>query len=315
MDGSGGGGTLIDSIQEYTLLVSVLLGFFLIILGITISRYKNNMVAGVKIDKSIHKLHKAVILVTSIPLLYQLRNILDKRVRGLFLNNTVHTMLICVATIILPIAGLSGFYMLCSILKLWYTCVIALFLCMLIPYYIFTLCIDYLKFNMNQKIPILIDQFRSSFVTHNRINPALAECITHCDSRLGRVVLYISDCSDLNKGLISAKERLDNTWFGIFVVLLCNYRENGGKLISQLYKLSRSITRYNNIEKKKSRRLIWYEVFVLLVSLFSLPAVVYINKLILADNMVYSFNMMEAFTRIAMYSLVSLLVVRVLRRL
>ena len=306
---------MFESIKEYTLLVAVLIGAFLIIAGVSISKYKNNMVAGVKIDKSIHKLHKALTLVTSIPLLYQLRNILDKRIGGLFLNNTVHTMIVSVATILLPITGLCGFYMLCGILKLWYTCVIALLLCMIIPYYIFTLCIDYLKFSMNQKIPILIDQFRSSFVTHNRIKPALTECIAHCDSRLGRVALYISDCSDLNKGLISAKERLDNTWFGIFVVLLFNYRENGGKLISQLYKLSRSITRYNNIEKKKSRRLIWYEVFVLLVSLFSLPAVVYINKLILADNMVYSFDMMEAFTRIAMYSLVSLLVVRVLRRL
>ena len=306
---------MIEGIQKYAFITAVLIGILLILLGIYISKYKNNMIAGVKITTRNDKLLKALRDITSIPGLSHLRNRLDKRTRGLFLSNLVHTSLVCSATILLPIIGLSGFYMISGILNLWYTCVIALFLCMIIPYYLFTLCIDYLKFNMNQKIPALIDQFRSSFVTHNRIKPAIAECITHCDTRLGRVMLYISDSSDLNKGLIKAKERLENTWFGIFVVLLCNYRENGGKLISQLYKLSRSITRYNNIEKKKSKRLIWYEVFALLASLLSLPAVIYLNRLILGDNMRYSFDMMEAFTRIAMFSLISLLVVRVLRRL
>jgi len=94
-----------------------------------------------------------------------------------------------------------------------------------------------------------------------------------------------------------------------------NYRENGGELIAQLYKLNRSITRYNNIEKKKNKRLIWYEVFVIFASIFSLPAILLINKMILGINVGLYYDATAAFTKVVIYSLLALVIVRVLRKM
>jgi hypothetical protein len=94
-----------------------------------------------------------------------------------------------------------------------------------------------------------------------------------------------------------------------------NYRENGGELIAQLYKLNRSITRYNNIEKKKNKRLIWYEVFVIGASIFSLPAILLINKMILGINAGVYYDTTAAFTKVVIYSLLALVIVRVMRKM
>jgi hypothetical protein len=172
-----------------------------------------------------------------------------------------------------------------------------------------------MKYNLRLKIPSLIDSFRSSFISHNRIKPALLECSNNIDKRLGNIILRVSDSSDLNESLSRVRDRINDTWFNIFVALLMNYRENGGELIRQLYKLNKTITRYNNIEKKKNKRLIWYEFFTLAASIFSLPTIIFLNKMILGTNVGLYYDTTASFARIMIYSLLALLIVRVLRRL
>lgn len=152
-------------------------------------------------------------------------------------------------------------------------------------------------------------------MTQYRVKPALQECSKNIGRTLGRIMGRVSDSSDINRSLYTIRDRIDDTWFNIFVMLIVNYRENGGELIAQLYKLNRSITRYNNIEKKKNKRLIWYEVFTVATSIFSLPVIILINNLILGMDAGLYYDTTAAFTKVILYSMFALAIVRLLRKM
>ncbi len=96
-----------------------------------------------------------------------------------------------------------------------------------------------------------------------------------------------------------------------------NYKSNGGEIIDQLYKLNKTMTRSNNVEKKKNKRLIWYEVFAVAAALVSIPAVFYINSAILGGNtgVIIDGKSNIIISRIIAYSMLSLIIVRILRRM
>lgn len=306
---------LIDSVNMHKIPVAVMLmaGFILIITGIYISKYSGSKIKGCS-NNFVNLIRILELVIFKFPLKVLAKSI-DKSLNCLFLKETTQRWVVSVSTVLVPITGICLYGLLHTFLTLWYARLITLTLCLLVPYYMFTLLIDYLKYDMNQKIPSLIDGFRSSFVSYNRIKPALKDCSSRIDARLGAVALSVSDTSDLNSSLCQVRDRIDNTWFNIFTILLINYRENGGRLIGQLYKLSKCITRYNNVEKKKNRRLIWYEVFVLGVSIFSLPSVIILNRMILGNSIQFNFDTVGAFSRIAGYSVLALVVIRILRRM
>ena len=230
------------------------------------------------------------------------------------LQESVQQKMVITLTFLLPGLGTLMYIPLNTIMELWYTKAATYLLCLMVPYYVFTLAADYMKYNLSLKIPVLIDGFRSSFMLHNRIKPALLDCSKNLDRSMRRIISQASDCSDLNEGLYKIRDRINNTWFNIFVLLLVNYRENGGELMAQLYKLNRTITRYNNIERKKNKRLIWYEIFTVAASILSLPAVILINKLILGANVGGIDNTTATVAKLAVFSLMALLIVRILRR-
>ncbi len=299
------------------LYITVLTGTLLFLIGLNISRYsksfseKNKKLNRIKNSK---KLSFIEILTNRYPLKI-LSEKLNNSLSYFMLEEAVQRRTVAIAAIFIPASGLLLFSSINMILNLWYTKLITLILCIMVPYYIFTLIIDYMKYNLKLKIPVLIDSFRSSFISHNRIKPALLECSQNIDKRLGNIILKVSDSSDLNKSLSKVRDRLNDPWFNIFVALLMNYRENGGELIKQLYKLNKTITRYNNIEKKKNKRLIWYEFFALAASIFSLPTIIFLNKIILGTNIGLYYDTTSSFARIILYSLGALLTVRILRRL
>ncbi|OPX45641.1 hypothetical protein CLHUN_05780 [Ruminiclostridium hungatei] len=297
-------------------IILIMLGTIFILTGIYISGYKLKPKTEHKfVLKTIDKLIGFVeAFITRTPL-----SILSKKlecsIEYFMLQDLLQRRIVVIFTFALPAAGTFIFISLNQVLNLWYTKLTALLLCLMVPYYVFTLVVDYMKYYLRMKIPVLIDRFRSSFITCNRIKPALMECSRSIDRTLGRIISRASDCGDLNDSLLRSKESINDIWFNIFVLMLVNYRENGGELIAQLYKLNRTITRYNNIEKKKNKRLIWYEIFTVAVSILSIPAILLLNRMILGINTGIYYDATESFARITIFSICALAVVRILRRI
>ncbi len=294
----------------------IILGLIFTIWGTYFSVYKNKVLSNVKRLKAIKKLKsegKLETIISKLPLRI-ISNKLENSLSFFLLQNAVQTKLAAILSLVLPGIGIIMYISLNSILTIWYTKLAAFVLCLMVPYYVFTLVIDYMKYSLRLEIPKLIDNFRCSFMLYYRIQPALLDCGKSMHSSLGKIILRASDCSDLNGSLDKMRERINDTWFNIFIIMLINYRENGGELIAQLYKLNRTITRYNNIEKKKNKRLIWYEIFTVGTSIFSIPAILLINRMILGPDAGY-YSSASAFAKIAVFSLTALLIVRVLRRM
>lgn len=310
--------TLISIINNYQpYIIIILSGLLLILTGIGVSAYKGVLKESkyrIKRAKAGRFIECLEVITEIFPLKYVSKR-LDKALGYLILDNITQRKLVAIFSILIPVAGLLIYCTIEAIMKLWYTKLVALALCFMVPYYTFTLALDYIRYSIKQRIPSFIDSFRSSFVSQNRIKPALQECCSNTNKHLARIMLRVSDSSDINDSLCAVRGRINDTWFNIFVTLLINYRENGGELINQLYKLNKTITRYNNIEKKKNRRLIWYEFFTLGASIFSLPVIMLINRMILGANMRLYYNTAQAAGKIAIYSLSALIIVRVLRRL
>jgi len=298
-------------------MTMLLMGTLLILIGMYISIYKNISLQN----------RKKLTLINSIKYLKYIEHItnrfpfkilsrkLESSISYFILEDTVQRSIVAIFTLALPTVGILLYCALKVVLNLWYARFITLVLCIMVPYYIFTLAVDYMKYSLRLKIPLLIDSFRSSFMTHYRIKPALQECCKNTDKSLGRIMRRVYDSQDLNESLCAIRDKINDTWFNIFILLLVNYRENGGELIAQLYKLNRSITRYNNIEKKKNKRLIWYEFFTISASIFSIPVILLINKMIIGANVGLYYDATASFAKIVIYSLSALLIVRVLRRM
>lgn len=201
--------------------------------------------------------------------------------------------------------------------QLWYSKILLAGMGLILPYYLATLFLDLYRYHIGRSIPKLIDEFRSSFIRHNKLRPALKECSLYVDKGLGRIIARAADSTFIEQSLDTLKQKLDNVWFNIFVVLLLNFKENGGELIDQLYRLNRTMTRYSSVEKKKNTRLIWYEVFAVGASVFSIPAIFLVNSIILGDSQGV---LIDARTNILIsqvvgFSVLSLVIIRVLRRM
>lgn len=201
--------------------------------------------------------------------------------------------------------------------QLWYAKILLAGMGLVLPYYMATLFLDLYRYQIGRSIPKLIDEFRSSFIRHNKLRPALKECSLYVDKGLGRIIARAADSTFIEQSLDTLKQKLDNVWFNIFVVLLLNFKDNGGELIDQLYRLNRTMTRYNNVEKKKNTRLIWYEVFAVGASVFSIPAIFLVNSLILGSDQGV---LIDARTNILIsqvigFSVLSLVIIRILRRM
>lgn len=298
-------------------LCFILMGLLFTLAGIYVSVYKSTTLYSYKKSHYIksEKYIRILELFTNKLPLKILSDKLSDSISYFLLQDLVQRKIVAVLTLVFPVIGILMFLALNGSLNIWYTKSAAFLLCLVVPYYVFTLVVDYMKYSLRVKIPNLIDGFRSSFMLNYRIQPALLECSKNMGRSLGRIMSRASDSSDLNCSLGKIGDRINDTWFNIFVLLLVNYRENGGELIAQLYKLNRTITRYNNIEKKKNKRLIWYEIFTVSASILSLPVILLLNKMILGANTVFYYDITASFGKITLFSLCALIMVRILRRI
>lgn len=231
-------------------------------------------------------------------------------------ENTI-MLISSVLTLVISLISVLLVFLLQGIGQLWYVKTLLIGMSIILPYYIATLFLDMYRYHISRTIPKLIDEFRSSFIRHKKIRPALKECSLYIDKGLGGIIARAADSTFIEKSLDTLKQRFDNVWFNIFVVLLLNFKENGGELIDQLYRLNRTITRYNNVEKKKNNRLIWYEVFAVCASVFSIPAIFLLNSIILGSDqgMLIDAKTNIIISQIIGFSVLSLVVIRILRRM
>lgn len=300
-------------------VITVIVGLVIILTGIILNSFRHPA------NKQDHKKVKHYLIITTrvldrITSLFPLRLIRKDFKSSLSItlieDNTIELISSLITLVIFFISILLVFLLL-GVGQLWYARILLAGMGLVLPYYLATLFLDLYRYHIGRSIPKLIDEFRSSFIRHNKIRPALKECSLYIDKGLGRIIARAADSTFIEQSLNTLKQKFDNVWFNIFVVLLLNFKENGGELIDQLYRLNRTMTRYNNVEKKKNNRLIWYEVFAVCASVFSIPAIFLLNSLILGSDQGV---LIDAKTNIIIsqvigFSFLSLVIIRILRRM
>ena len=307
----------LKSIDELPLLF-LSAGATLILMGIFYRVYKsqlninNGYAAGMLLKLFFRSLDK----VTSIYPLCMLKDRLKDNPVFIMMDRT---KISAVSSLVSAAVILSGFILLAVLYRteaLWYVKLLVTVMSFFLPWYVAFLILDVYKYHVEKQIPHMIDEFRSAFVKHQKIKPALLESCSYIDKSLGRIICRTADGVFIEKSLDTLKVRINNVWFNIFVILLSNYKQNGGELIDQLYRLNRTMSRYVNMEKKRAKRLIWYEIFAVVIAAFSIPSIMWLNRTIVGGlNFVSNPASNFIMARLICFSIISLLIVRVLRRL
>lgn len=300
-------------------IIAIIAGLISILVGLVLNSSSLPLYKQRK-EKAAHYLKEAGSVLDSITSFFPLRWMREDIKSSLsitLLEENAIALISCVITLAISIISVLLVFLLRGIGQLWYVKVLITGMSIVLPYYVATLFLDMYRYHISRTVPKLIDEFRSSFIRHKKIRPALKECSHYINKGLGGIIARAADSTFIEKSLETLKQRFDNVWFNIFVVLLLNYKENGGELIDQLYRLNRTMTRYNNVEKKKNSRLIWYEVFAVCASVFSIPAIFLVNSIILGSN---QGTLIDAKTNIIIsqvigFSVLSLVVIRILRRM
>lgn len=265
----------------------------------------------------VKKVCKVIYKAAGLPLISIVRN---KAEKAFLLNSFSAEAANCwagIVSLVFLLLCTADILILRNIGDIWYTRVLVLLISIFLPYYLFTLIIDLMRDRVNRQVPRLIDEFRGAFLKHERIKPALLECAKHTGGSLGKVVERAVLSTDVIKSLQELKANINNVWFGIFTQLLINYKTNGGELVDQLYRLNKTMVLYNNLEKKKSKRLLWYEIFAISVAFISIPMIFWFNTKILGSEGFVPSDMKANLivSRIIGLSIFSLVVIRVLRKL
>lgn len=268
------------------------------------------------LKKQLGLLEKPLNAVVSFFPLKQLKERIGKGLEVALLEDSTCNTVSSALAVVLVIISLSLAALLFTLGQLWYSKVMLSGMGLVLPFYTATLLLDLYRYRITRQIPGLIDEFRGAFIRYNKIRPALKECSRYIDRGLGRIISRASDSVFLEENLNTLKQQFNNVWFNIFVVLILNFKENGGELIDQLYRLNRTMTRHNSIERKKNKRLIWYEIFAVGAAVLSIPAIFWMNGIILGQESIVAdtrTNMM--ISQVMAFSALSLVIVRVLRKM
>ena len=293
-----------------------ILGLIIFIIGTSINIYKRNEIwlrSNFKIKFNLFE--TALLMITGIPLLKQVRENLKANLSFMFIDEKSHENLSAILTAILVLLSSLNYLLIKDVGQLWYVKILLVAISIILPFYTLLMVIDLYRFFVNRHIPKLIDEFRSAFVRNKKVRQSLKECSAYINKNIGKIIADAADSTNTEEKLLFIRDKFKNIWFNMFVVLLVNYKENGGELIEQLYKLNTSMTTQINIEKKKNRRLIMYEVFAVGAALFSVPVVMMINELLIGENSGLADPAANLIiSRVIIFSIVALVIIRVLRK-
>lgn len=304
----------------YTMILSILLllGSLIVIIGMVLPSIKSreSRAKDIFLMKSMMMLSNKLIIFSKNPVGLRLyKNIKKTLILYVFdeLKLSYYSGLISYLTVF---SGFSFGIWLSCFGNVWYTRLVLFIAATLLPYYVITLLGDVIRMRFNRAIPLFFDEFRGAFIRSGRIVPSIRESSLLVDRRLGIIIRRSVDGRNPIEGLTNLKEGFENIWFSIFVSMLENYKNNGGELIVQLYRLNRSITRMNNLEKKKNKRLLLYELFAIGATAVGIPVCIYINHMILGSG----FDQLDVensgvVLKVIMYCLIALVITRILRKL
>lgn len=215
------------------------------------------------------------------------------------------------------VVGLAIYCFLNYVGQFWYVKVLVFAISIFIPYYILLFLFELKKYYLNRQIPHMIDEFRSAFINNGRIRSAFIECSKYIDKGLGKMLVAAADSPNMVVKLKKIQDKLNNMWFNLFLISIVEYKDKGGELAGQLYKISRTIGRSIGIEKKKNKRLILYEGFVVSAAVLSIPTIMWVNSTITGNTPPASVADVASnitISRILISSLISLVIIHVLRK-
>ena len=294
-------------------------GIVLLMVGLLINIYNKSFYKGTPINFKF-KFNRKIKLVSldKVNSIFPLNILKEKFISNLsltikdpFVLNAVSNILV----IMILFVGLLLVFLLRNVGQLWYVKILLFVMGIVLPYYIISLIFDLFMYNVNSHIPKMIDEFRSAFINSQKVRPALKTSSLHINKSLGKIISNAADNTFIENSLLELRDKFNNTWFNLFVVVLVNFKDNGGDLIDQLYKLNNSMTIENNVEKKKNKRLIWYELFAVSTAICSIPAVIWLNRIILGEDA----NIINPQTNILIsliivFSILALIIIRILRK-
>lgn len=113
-------------------------------------------------------------------------------------------------TLVISLISVLLAFSLQGIGQLWYVKILLTGMSIILPYYVATLFLDMYRYHISRAIPKLIDEFRSSFIRHKKIRPALKECSLYIDRGLGGIIARAADSTFIEKSLNTLKQRFDN---------------------------------------------------------------------------------------------------------
>jgi Flp pilus assembly protein TadB len=290
-------------------------GLILLFFGVYINIYEERKLSRIEIQSNKHK--KIIIKIDKLTSVFPLNHIKKRIEESLTLriyNDYTLKMVSSIICLVLAVVTITFAILMRNIGQLWYVKLVVLSICAFLPYYLFSLVIEIYSTQIGKQIPVLIDEFRSAFINKGKIEIALADCAENLDKSMKELLNRVIDSSDYVMELNKLKDRLNNQWFNIFVTLIINFRENSGDLVTQLYNLNSTITNYNNMEKKKNKRLIWYEIFAVGTTIIGIPGIIYVNSKLINASMTIDPDTNMTITRIIIYAIFSLLVVRIIRK-
>lgn len=299
--------------------ITILAGLIMTFSGVLISVYNRQALKGLHDKGKLFDKKKLVFvdrIASMIPLRF-MRDSIRSNLSFSLLEEFNLNLISAIITITISWLTILLVILLKNIGQLWYVKILLIIISLVLPYYITTLLLDLYKYYISKQIPKMIDEFRSAFIKHNKVKPALKECSLYIDRSMGRIISRAADSTFIEDSLNTLRDKFNNVWFNIFVTLILNFKENGGELIDQLYRLNRTMTRYAGIEKKKNKRLIWYEMFAVASSVFSIPAIFWLNNIILGSDggMVIDARSNIIISQVMGFSILSLVIIRILRKM
>lgn len=302
--------------RNLPLVAFILIGLLLLLAGIRVNILFKPKLHSIRLLRIPEILEKLLDKISSIQPFGLIRHKIQRNTTVMIFDEKTAGKLASILALLVPVTSLVFAIILFSVGQLWYSRFMLAAMGFVLPYYLTTLLLDLYRYKMTRQIPVLVDEFRSAFIRHNKIRPALKECSQYIDRSLGRIISRTADSVFLEENLEALKLRFNNVWFNIFTILVSNFKESGGELVDQLHRLNRTITRYNTFEHKKHKRLVWYEVFSVCTAVFSIPAIFWINNLLLGEtSMSIDAGTNMIVSEVIAFSLLSLVIVRILRRL
>lgn len=310
---------LMYPIETYIVILLALIGIIGIVVGISISTFdvgRVNTQVKARVKSNTEKTSKVLGIITNLPGLKQVKSGIKKALSFNLLEEYQLNIRANILTLSLLVISAIALTLLWQVGQLWYVKVLIVAVAVYFPYYLITLILDMMKNKLQKQIPGLIDEFASAFVNKPRIKDALFDTAKKLDKQFGQIIEKIADSPYIEDGLVTLRDKMDNTWLNIFVILIINHKTSGGNLVEQLYHLKTTVARYNKIEKKKNKRLIGYEMFTVLTAVFGVPTVFWVNRAMFGnDIMLVDAQANIIIARLIVLCVFSLVVIRALRRM